>query len=116
MADKKDYRKELKEYVTNKLNESPRDSFIEHFKSIPQEYARQDDHIINIGISILETKYPEIGPGYAGGGFVQAVVNNDLMEAMGRADHVCANNIKFFCTLLYNFSPYHLNSYSHENS
>ena len=106
MADKKDYREELKEYVTNKLSESPRDLL----------YVRQDDHIINIGISILETKYPEIGPGYAGGGFVQAVVDNDLMEAMGRADNICVNNIKFFCTLLYNFSPYHLNSYSHENN
>jgi len=96
---KKDYREELKEYVTEKYT---------HYSST------DDDHIINIGISILETKYPEIGPGYAGGGFVQAVVDNNLMEAMGRADHICANNIKFFCTLLYNFSPYHLKSYSHE--
>ena len=112
MADKKDYREELKEYVTNKLSESPRDSTLSRIN----QYLGQDDHIINIGISILETKYPEIGPGHAGGGFVQAVVDNDLMEAMGRADNICANNIKFFCTLLYNFSPYHLNSYSHENN
>ena len=81
-------------------------------RSVDHSPLLVDHHIINIGISILETKYPEIGPGYAGGGFAQAVVNNDLMEAMGRADNICADNIKFFCTLLYSFSPYHLYSYN----
>lgn len=103
MTNKKNYREELKKYVTDKLNNS---------RSVDHVPKDDDHHIINIGISILETKYPEIGPGYAGGGFVQAVVNNDLMEAMGRADYVCAKNIRFFCTLLYNFSPYHLYSYN----
>lgn len=114
MANKHDYRKELEEYVTNKLNNSGSVDMVGISRSVDHLPILADHHIINIGISILETKYPEIGPGYAGGGFVQAVVDNNLMEAMGRADHICANNIKFFCTLLYNFSPYHLKSYSHE--
>ena len=109
---KKDYREELKEYVTDKYFKIN----IHRFNPRDESYASHNDHIINIGISILETKYPEIGPGYVGGGFVQAVVDNDLMGAMAKADNICANNIKFFCTLLYNFSPYHLNSYSHENN
>lgn len=111
MADKKEYREELERKVKDKF-----DAYLKS-SSYPISFGRTSSeyqHIINIGISILETKYPEIGPGYAGGGFVQAVVDNDLMVAIGRADHICANNIKFFCTLLYNFSPYHLNSYIHE--
>jgi len=102
------YRKELKKYVTDKLNNS---RSVDHVP-ITNKDAKDDQHVINIGISILETKYPEIGPGYVGGGFARAVANNDLMEAMGRADDTCAKNIRFFCILLDSFSPYHLYSYN----
>lgn len=111
MADKKDYSKEIERRVKDKFDE-----YLKHSPYPISLGAPEYQHVIRIGISILETKYPEIGPGYAGGGFAQAVVDNNLMEAMGRADHICANNIKFFCTLMYNFSPYHLKSYSHENN
>lgn len=70
--------------------------------------ADEYNHIIGIGISIVETKFPEIGPGYSGGSFVQAVADNDLMGAVGRADSINIKFLKFYCTLLYNFSPYHL--------
>ena len=40
----------------------------------------EKNHIINIGTSMLCTKW-DIG--YPGGGFVQAFVNNDLMRAIG---------------------------------
>ena len=56
-------------------------------------------HIINIGTSILCTKW-EIG--FEGGGFVQAVVANDLMKAVGSADGTSLKGLKFFASLLYN--------------
>lgn len=62
--------------------------------------ARQ--HVINIGTSILCTKWQV---GYPGGSFVQAVVNNDLMGAFGSADHINQGAIKFYCSLIYN-QPY----------
>lgn len=57
------------------------------------------NHVINIGTSILCTKW---GIGYPGGSFVQAVVNNDLMEAIGRADSINVHALKFYCQLMYN--------------
>ncbi len=42
------------------------------------------NHVIDIGSSILMTKFPELG-GYKGGSFVQAVVDNDLERAFGGA-------------------------------
>lgn len=57
------------------------------------------EHIIRIGTSILCTKR---GVGYPGGDFVQAIVNNDLMGAFGRADSVNRECIGFYCKLMYN--------------
>ena len=57
------------------------------------------DHIISIGTSVLCTKW-EVG--YPGGSFVQAVVNNDLREAFGRADSVNQDCMKFYVMLIYN--------------
>ncbi len=59
------------------------------------------EHIVHCGTSILCTKW---GIGYPGGSFVQAVVNNDLMEAFGRADATNINAIRFYVSLLYNQS------------
>jgi hypothetical protein len=56
-------------------------------------------HIIQIGTSVLCTRR---GLGYPGGDFVQAIVNNDLMGAFGRADHINRECIGFYCKLLYN--------------
>ena len=66
------------------------------------------DHGVDIGVSILETKWPQIGM-YLGGDFVKAVCNNDLMEAVGRADEVNRQLLHFHCQLLYNFTPTDLN-------
>jgi hypothetical protein len=57
------------------------------------------EHIINIGTSILCTKW---GIGYEGGGFAQAVVANDLVQSFGRADGTSTKALKFFCQLMYN--------------
>jgi hypothetical protein len=58
------------------------------------------DHVHSMCVSILCTKY---GVGYPGGGFVQAVVNNDLMGAFGRADHINKKYIGLYVKLLYNY-------------
>lgn len=57
------------------------------------------EHIIQIGTSIISTR-DGIGP--PGGSFVQAIVDNDLMAAFGRADHINQNSIYFYCKLMYN--------------
>lgn len=59
------------------------------------------DHVINIGTSIMCTKW---NIGYPGGGFVQAVVDNKLMEAVGRADSTSVKMLPFYCKLIYNVS------------
>ena len=57
------------------------------------------EHVIDTGASILCTKW---GIGYEGGSFVQAVVENDLQGAIGRADGTSLRALKFFCQLMYN--------------
>jgi len=57
------------------------------------------EHVIDTGASILCTKW---GIGYEGGSFVQAVVANDLMRAVGSADYINANALKFYTQLMYN--------------
>ena len=56
-------------------------------------------HIINMGTSILCTKWKI---GYEGGGFVKSVVDNDLMGAVGSADGTSIKGLKFFAQLMYN--------------
>lgn len=57
------------------------------------------NHILDIAVSILCTKWKV---GYPGGGFVQAFVDNDLMNAIGRADSTVIKGFKFFGMLVYN--------------
>jgi len=77
------------------------DSFDENamYTGIDDMNEENKAHIINIGTSILCTKW-EIG--FEGGGFVQAVVDNDLMKAVGSADGTSLKALKFFTSLLYN--------------
>lgn len=56
-------------------------------------------HIENIATSILCTKWKV---GYPGGSFVQAVVDNDLKGAFGRADSVNRDCILFYVSLMTN--------------
>jgi hypothetical protein len=58
-------------------------------------------HIVAIGTSVLCTKW-DIG--YPGGSFVQAVVNNNLMQAVGSADSINIHALKFYVQLMYNNS------------
>jgi len=53
-------------------------------------YENVSNHIIDIMVSIMCTRDKS---SYAGGGFVEAVVANNLYLAMSRADSDCRNNI-----------------------
>jgi hypothetical protein len=57
------------------------------------------NHIINIGTSILCTKW-DIGP--VGGGFVNAFLSNKLKETYNSADQVNKLAIPFYLQLVYN--------------
>jgi hypothetical protein len=59
----------------------------------------EKQHVIQIGSSILCTKW---NVGYAGGGFVQSFVSNDLMGALGSADSTSLKGFKFFAAIVYN--------------
>ena len=59
----------------------------------------EKDHIVDIGTSILCTKWKV---GYPGGSFAQAVVDNNLSEAFGRADDINIHCIRFYIMLMYN--------------
>ncbi len=48
------------------------------------------EHIIDIMVSIMVTRDKS---SYAGGGFVQAIVDNNLYLALSRADTDCRKNI-----------------------
>jgi hypothetical protein len=84
---------QIKELVVNYYNSN--------FFKIMGYYLNNDDkeHVINIGTSILCTKW---NVGYPGGSFAQAVVNNDLMETFSRADDINSKVIKFYVHLIYN--------------
>lgn len=61
--------------------------------------GEQREHVIRIGTSILMAKW-DIG--YPAGGFVQAVVDNDLMRAFANADNINQHAMKFYTMLMYN--------------
>lgn len=73
-------------------------------KDLPNEPFGWDveelNHIKNMCISILQTKYKV---GYPGGSFVQAIVNNDLIGSFGRADSINRKYIWLYAELLYNY-------------
>jgi hypothetical protein len=49
------------------------------------------DHIIDIVVSVMRTR-DNVPP--MGGSFVQSIVDNDLFEAISRADQDCLKNIR----------------------
>ena len=61
--------------------------------------TNEKNHIIEIGTSILCTKWKV---GYPGGSFAKAVVDNNLSEAFGRADDINIHCIRFYVMLMYN--------------
>jgi hypothetical protein len=58
--------------------------------AIEYGFTNVSEHILDIMVSIMCTRDKS---SYAGGGFVEAVVANNLYLAMSRADSDCRNNI-----------------------
>ena len=58
--------------------------------AIEYGFTNVSEHILDIMVSIMVTRDKT---SYAGGGFVQAVVDNDLYLSLSRADTDCRNNI-----------------------
>ena len=58
--------------------------------AIDYGFANVSEHILDIMVSIMCTRDKS---SYAGGGFVEAVVANNLYLALSRADTDCRNNI-----------------------
>ena len=73
-----------------------------YHKNISTVGIPDEEHIINIGTSIMMEKWGiERNPG----SFVRAICNNKLMEAFAHADHINRINIYFYI-LLYNNLEY----------
>lgn len=90
-----EHRERVKVAVEKYLDRNAEQARVLHLALV--EDARE--HIINIGTSILMTRW---GIGPSGGSFVQAIVDNDLREAFGRADEINEQAIKFYLMLIYN--------------
>jgi hypothetical protein len=58
--------------------------------AIEYGFTNVSEHILDIMVSIMCTRDKS---SYSGGGFVEAVVANNLYLAMSRADTDCRNNI-----------------------
>ena len=58
--------------------------------AIEYGFTNVSEHIMDVMVSIMCTRDKS---SYAGGGFVEAVVANNLYLAMSRADSECRNNI-----------------------
>jgi hypothetical protein len=69
------------------IREQYRERAIEFVKEWGENVS---DHIIDIMVSIMATRDKT---SYAGGGFVEAVVSNNLYLAMNRADTDCRKNL-----------------------
>jgi hypothetical protein len=57
------------------------------------------DHIVNIGTSIMANR---LGIETYPGSFVKAILENDLYEAINRADSVNRGAIPFYVTMIHN--------------
>jgi hypothetical protein len=69
--------------IVNRYHEAARE--------FASKYEVTSEHIISIVTSVMMTRD---GEGYPGGGFVQAIVDNDLFGAILRADNECYQNLK----------------------
>lgn len=66
------------------------------------EYTTISQHIIDVIISVLMTRDKVL----TGGSFAQAVCNNDLREAVNRADTEVFDNLKKIMSAYHNISIY----------
>ena len=92
-------RDKIKEKVSNYVD-SKWDEILPYVTvhDVPKEIR---EHVINISVSILCTKW---GVSYGGGSFVQAICDNDLGRSFWVADNINERLLKFYVKLLNNFS------------
>jgi len=67
-------------------------------------YDVKDQHAIDVAASILMTRDKVI----MGGGFAQAVVDNNLREVIWLADDTCIKHLKFFTIICHNCGTYEI--------
>ncbi len=67
-------------------------------------YKVDEQHAINVAASILMTRDNVL----QGGSFAQAIVDNNLREAVGRADDTCIKYLKFFTVINNNCGSYEI--------
>jgi len=92
-----EYREKLEAYVDDKLHD---------YKKYNLVTTIDYNDVVSMGVSVLGTKFPEIGPGYGGGGFVEALISNDLEGTFARADSTNRKYILFYLQLITNFSVF----------
>jgi hypothetical protein len=71
----------------NELREKYKQRAIRHSNEWREDVS---DHIIDVIISVMMTRDDVL----QGGGFVQAICQNDLRNAVGRADSDCIKHLK----------------------
>jgi hypothetical protein len=63
------------------------------------------EHIHLVPEHLRDAMVLYIEKGYQPGHFLTAVLENDLMEAMGRADNMSRDGLYGICQFLYNYAP-----------
>ncbi len=74
-----------------KLSQGKLDAMNDSFTFVPE-------HTRDTLVKYIESGVPT-------GSFVQAVLENNLRETFGRADHINSQHIGTICAWLYNFAP-----------
>jgi hypothetical protein len=90
------------QYIMN-LNEINKMGTFEEYQERARQFAKEynvevSEHIIDVMRSVMMTRDKVL----QGGSFVQAVVDNNLREAISRADGACLANIKIIVQASYN--------------
>ena len=69
-----------------------RERYVEAAKKHLHDYGTENysDHIVDVIVSVMMDR----GDVMPGGGFVQAICNNDLRGAISRADDDCINHLR----------------------
>ena len=91
-------RDKIKEKVSNYVDSKWDNEILPYVTvhNVPKEIR---EHVINISVSILCTKW---GVSYGGGSFVQAICDNDLYKTFRVADNINERLIKFYIELFHN--------------
>jgi hypothetical protein len=67
-------------------------------------YKVDEQHAIDVAASVLMTRDGVL----QGGSFVQAIIDNNLREAINRADDTCIKYLKFFVAINHNCGSYEI--------